>query len=84
MRTSQEIADALAERMKTAMQNGAPVTPVDRSAEIFPGKRYRDERGRMVTVKRVSLLAVEYSREGYRGTSKMGAREFKMKFTEVM
>ena len=46
-------------------------------------KRYRDKRGRMVTVLRVSLLAVEYSREGYRGESKVGRREFELKFTEV-
>ncbi|MFZ4171344.1 DUF4222 domain-containing protein [Enterobacter ludwigii] len=83
MRTSQEIANALTERLKNAAKNAPPVAPVDRSAEIFPGKRYRDKRGRMVTVLRVSLLAVEYSREGYRGESKVGRREFELKFTEV-
>ncbi|MCW4985682.1 MULTISPECIES: DUF4222 domain-containing protein [Enterobacter] len=82
MRTSQEIANALTERLKNAVKN-APAAPVDRSAEIFPGKRYRDERGRMVTVQRVSQLRVIYIREGYRGVSEVGRREFELKFTEV-
>ena len=83
MRTSQEIANALTERLKNAMKNGAPAAPVDRSAEVIPGKWYRDERGRMVTVQRVSQLRVMYTREGYRGVSEVGRREFELKFTEV-
>ncbi|HDR2587308.1 TPA: DUF4222 domain-containing protein [Enterobacter ludwigii] len=83
MRTSQEIANALTERLKNAAKNAPPVAPVDRSAEIFPGKRYRDERGRMVIIQRASLLRVTYTREGYRGVSEVGRREFELKFTEV-
>ncbi|WP_343529283.1 DUF4222 domain-containing protein [Yokenella regensburgei] len=83
MRTSQELAHALTERMKNAARNAAPPAPVDRHNEIFPGKRYRDERGRMVTVQRVSQLRVTYTREGYRGVSEVGRREFDLKFTEV-
>ncbi|MHA1067146.1 DUF4222 domain-containing protein [Enterobacter ludwigii] len=56
---------------------------MNRSAEIFPGKWYRDERGRMVTVQRTSRLRVMYTREGYRGVSEVGRREVELKFTEV-
>ncbi|HII3136063.1 TPA: DUF4222 domain-containing protein [Enterobacter asburiae] len=83
MRTSQELASALAERMKNAMNNRPDQEPVDRRGEIIPGKQYRDERGRMVTVLRASQLRVSYRREGYTGVSETGRREFEMKFTEV-
>ena len=83
MHKPQEIADALTERLKNAARNKTPVADVDRSAEIFPGKRYRDERGRMVTVQRASPLRVTYTREGYSDISEVGRREFELKFTEV-
>lgn len=84
MRTSQELASALAERMKNVMNNRPAQEPVDRRGEIIPGKRYRDERGRMVTVMRASQLRVSYRREGYAGDLETGRREFEIKFTEVM
>jgi hypothetical protein len=37
MRTSQELANALAERMKNAMKNRPAQEPVDRRGEIIPG-----------------------------------------------
>jgi len=83
MRTSQELASALAERMKNAMNNRPAQEQVDRRGEIIPGKRYRDERGRMVTVLRASQLRVSYRREGHTGVSEIGRREFEIKFTEV-
>lgn len=83
MRTSQELASAMAERMKNAMKNEPAQESVDRRGEIIPGKRYRDERGRMVTVLRASQLRVSYHREGYAGDSETGCREFEIKFTEV-
>lgn len=83
MRTSQEHANALIERLKIAAKNAPTPEPVDRSVELFPGKRYRDGYGRMVTILRVSQLAVEYSREGYRGVGSMEPKKFKSKFTEV-
>lgn len=83
MRTSQELASALAERMKNAMNNRPAQEPVDRGREIIPGKQYRDERGRMVTVLRASQLRVSYRREGHTGVSETGRREFEIKFTEV-
>lgn len=83
MRTSQEQKDALMERLKNAAKNAPATTPVERSTELFPGKRYRDGYGRIVTILRVSPLAVEYSREGYRGVSTMEPGKFKSKFTEV-
>jgi hypothetical protein len=83
MRTSQELASALAERMKNAMKNRPAQEQVDRRGEIIPGKQYRDERGRMVTVLRASQLRVSYRREGSTGVSETGRREFILKFTEV-
>jgi len=83
MRTSQELANALAERMKNAMKDVAPDAPADRRGEIIPGKRYRNARGRMVTVLRVSQLRVMYRREGYREPSELGRRAFELEFTEV-
>ncbi|MEP9204490.1 DUF4222 domain-containing protein [Enterobacter roggenkampii] len=83
MRTSQELASALAERMKNAMKNRPAQELVDRRGEIIPGKQYRDERGRMVTVLRASQLRVSYRREGSTGVSETGRREFILKFTEV-
>lgn len=83
MRTSQELANALLERMKNAMKNAAPEAPADRRVEMIPGMRYRGERGGMVTVIRCSQYRVVYQREGYSGVSEMSRREFDRKFTEV-
>lgn len=79
MRTAQELVD----RMKNAMNQKAPAEPVERSAEIIPGKKYRNERGRMVTVTRVSRLRVMYYYEGYRNICETSRREFEIKFREV-
>lgn len=83
MRTSHDLANALTERLKNAMKNAAPEAPADRRGELHPGKRYRDERGRMVTIIRCSQLRVLYHREGYRGDLEVSRREFDLKFTEV-
>lgn len=77
MRTSQELASALAERMKNAMNNRPAQEPVDRRGEIIPGKRYRDERGRMVTVLRASQLRVSYRRR-HAALVKQGAESLKL------
>ncbi|SHI10060.1 protein of unknown function [Pantoea sesami] len=83
MRKNQDIsAEALLNRLKNACQNARQVD-VAKQVHIHPGDHYRDERGRMVKVLRVSQLAVEYSREGYRGVSSVGRREFDLKFRKV-
>lgn len=84
MLTSQEHRDALMERLKNAAKNAPVQRQEEGRAVLFPGKRYRDRYGCMVTILRVSPLAVEYSREGYRGVSTMEPNKFKSKFTEVM
>lgn len=48
------LALELVNRMKKAMKHRVPAETVDRSAELIPGTKYRNERGRMVTVMRVS------------------------------
>ncbi|MDY3570245.1 DUF4222 domain-containing protein [Enterobacter hormaechei] len=77
MRTSQELVErwkaAVAGRPPAAEQEHVPVS----------GKRYRDERGRMVTVVRDSRSRVVFHREGYRGTCELSRREFERKFTEA-
>lgn len=83
MRTSQNLADALTERMKNAMKNRSAEEQVERRSEVLPGKRFRAERGRMVTVLRCSQYRVVYQHEGYSGESEMSRREFERKFTEV-
>lgn len=59
------LAQELVDRMKKAMKHRVPAETVDRSAELIPGMKYRNERGRMVTVMRVSHLRVMYRYEGY-------------------
>lgn len=82
MRTSQDLKNDLISRMKNAMKNAAPEVPSE-SRYVIPGKHYRDERGRMVTVQRASSLRVSYTREGYSGVSEISRRKFDLKFTEV-
>lgn len=79
MRSAQELVD----RMKNAMKHVTPAEPVDRSAELFPGAKCRNERGRMVTVLRVSQLKVRYRYEGYAEECETGRREFDLKFKKV-
>ncbi|SAF46020.1 DUF4222 domain-containing protein [Enterobacter kobei] len=79
MRTAQELVD----RMKNAMKHAAPAEPMDRSAELFPGMKYRNERGRMVTVLRASNLKVRYRYEGYAKECETSRREFDLKFKKV-
>jgi hypothetical protein len=78
MRTSQELASALTERMKNAMKNGPAQEPVDRRGEIIPGKRYRDERGRMVTVLRASSSECHTAGRGTPASAKQGAESLKL------
>lgn len=83
MRTSRKLTNDLVSRMKNAMKKAVSDAPAERRAEMIPGMKYRDERGRMVTVQRVSHLRVTYIREGWHGISEMGRREFEMKFRKV-
>ncbi|HHE5968721.1 DUF4222 domain-containing protein [Citrobacter sp. S46_ASV_140] len=77
------LAQELVDRMKKAMKHRVPVETVDRSAELIPGMKYRNERGRMVTVTRVSHLRVMYRYEGYQDICEIGRREFELKFRKV-
>lgn len=83
MRTSQDLASAFMARLKNAMALKAPQEPVVRSAELIPGKKYRNAHGRMVTVQRVSQLRVSYRYEGYHEVCETSRKEFERKFTEV-
>lgn len=83
MRTSQELASDLINRMKAAMEHNAPAQPSNRTDEMIPGMRYRAERGRMVTVIRCSQHRVVYQREGYSGVSEMSRYQFDLKFKKV-
>lgn len=83
MRTNQELVTALTERMKNAMNTRVPQEPAERGAELIPGKKYRNARGRMVTVLRVSQLRVSYRYEGYHEVCETSRKEFERKFTEV-
>lgn len=77
------LAQELLDRMKKAMKHRVPAETVDRSAELIPGMKYRNERGRMVTVTRVSKYRVMYRYEGYRDVCETGRRMFDLKFKKV-
>ncbi|HCM56868.1 TPA: DUF4222 domain-containing protein [Citrobacter freundii] len=77
------LAQELVDRMKNAMKHKVPAETVDRSAELIPWMKYRNERGRMVTVIRVSPLRVMYRYEGYQDICEIGRREFELKFRKV-
>lgn len=87
MRTSQDLASAFMARLKNAMALKAPqekpVEPVARNAELIPGEKFSNERGRMVTVMRVSHLRVMYRYEGYQDICETSRREFDLKFRKV-
>ncbi|KAA1272877.1 DUF4222 domain-containing protein [Citrobacter pasteurii] len=77
------LAQELVDRMKNAMKHKVPAETVDRSAELIPGVKYRNERGRMVTVLRSSQYRVVYQREGYSGICEMSRYQFDLKFKKV-
>ena len=79
MRTAQELVN----RMKSAMQCSVPAEPDAHRAELVPGAKYRNERGRMVTVLRASQLRVRYRYEGYAKECETSRREFDLKFKKV-
>lgn len=84
MRTNRDLSTSdLISRMKNAMGNAAPGAPTEQGREMIPGMRYRNERGRIVTVLHSSPYRVAYQREGYSGISEMSRYQFKRKFTEV-
>lgn len=83
MRTSQDLASAFMARLKNAMALKTPQEPVVRGAELIQGKKYRNARGRMVTVQRVSQLRVSYRYEGYHEVCETSRKEFERKFSEV-
>ncbi|KNC93637.1 DUF4222 domain-containing protein [Trabulsiella odontotermitis] len=72
----------LLKRWKSILQRNTPKAPADRSAEIIPGKKYRDGRGRMVTVLSVSPHKITFSREGCEKDCELSRKEF-YKFIEV-
>lgn len=76
MRNAQELHSELMNRLKKAAENRAPVEQADRAAEVIPGTRYCDKRGRMVTL-------VVYLREGYSGKCEMSRYQFDLKFKKV-
>ncbi|EMR8086920.1 TPA: DUF4222 domain-containing protein [Citrobacter youngae] len=77
------LAQELVDRMKNAMKHKIPAETVDRSAELIPGMKYRNERGGMVTVLRSSQYRVVYQREGYSGICEMSRYQFDLKFKKV-
>ncbi|EPZ2455625.1 DUF4222 domain-containing protein [Citrobacter youngae] len=77
------LAQELVDRMKNAMKHKVPAETVDRSAELIPGMKYRNERGGMVTVLRSSQYRVVYQREGYSGICEMSRYQFDLKFKKV-
>ena len=77
MRTAQE----LIERWKKAQAGRLP-TPVS-AAYKLPGTKYRDERGRMVTLINRTQSRVTYRREGYQEICELSSSAFDRKFTEV-
>ena len=77
------LAQELVDRMKNAMKHKEPAETVDRSAELIPGMKYRNERGGMVTVLRSSQYRVVYQREGYSGICEMSRYQFDLKFKKV-
>ena len=77
------LAQELVDRMKNAMKHKVPAETVDRSAELIPGVKYRNERGGMVTVLRSSQYRVVYQREGYSGICEMSRYQFDLKFKKV-
>lgn len=77
------LAQELVDRMKNAMKHKIPAETVDRSAELIPGMKYRNERGGMVTVLRSSQFRVVYQREGYSGICEMSRYQFDLKFKKV-
>ncbi|QIU89344.1 DUF4222 domain-containing protein [Yokenella regensburgei] len=79
MRTNQELLN----RWKSVLQRNLSDVPAERAAEVRPGKKYRDDRGRMVTLINRNPVRVTYSREGYHETCEMSCREFDRKFSEV-
>lgn len=83
MRANRELACDLINRMKTAMKRNAPTESSDRTGELIPGMKYRNDRGRMVTIIRASQLRVMYRYEGYRDICETNRREFELKFRKV-
>ncbi|QMB06621.1 DUF4222 domain-containing protein [Citrobacter freundii] len=83
MRANRELASYLIDRMKNAMKHNAPTELSDRTGELIPGMKYRNERGRMVTIIRVSHLRVMYRYEGYRDICERSRRAFELKFRKV-
>ncbi|QHA85726.1 DUF4222 domain-containing protein [Serratia rhizosphaerae] len=73
----------LMERWKNAVAGRVPAAVPGRGFVSISGMRYRDDRGRLVTVVRDSRLRVVFRREGYGGTCEIGRREFERKFTVV-
>ncbi|MCX8984824.1 DUF4222 domain-containing protein [Citrobacter portucalensis] len=76
-------AQELVDRMKNAMKHKIPAETVDRSAELIPGMRYRNERGGMVTILRSLQHRVTYQRDDYSGVCELSRYQFDLKFKKV-
>ncbi|WP_234262289.1 DUF4222 domain-containing protein [Klebsiella aerogenes] len=72
----------LLERWKKAQAGKPPVTESVPAAYIRPGTKYRDPRGRMVTVIIATQTRVTFRREGYQEICELSSSAFE-KFTEV-
>lgn len=73
----------LLNRMKNALQRNAANTPADRGAEIRPGQKFHDVRGRVVTLVSRTHARVTFFRHGYSGVCELSCKEFERKFREV-
>lgn len=73
----------LLERWKKALAGKPPVTEPVPVACIRRGTKYRDPRGRMVTVISATQTRVAFRREGYKDICELSSSAFDRKFTEV-
>lgn len=70
----------LLKRWQSVLQRNKPATGC--SAEILPGKKYRDGRGRLVTVLNVSPQKITFMRDGCADKCELSRKRFN-EFIEV-
>lgn len=74
----------LLNRMKNVLQRDTANPPADRGAEIRPGQKFRDVRGREVTLLSRTPVRVSFLRPGYPDVCELSCKEFERKFREVV
>lgn len=74
----------LLNRMKNALQRNAAKAPAVRGAEIRPGQKFRDVRGREITLVSGTHARVTFLRQGYSDVCELSCKEFERKFREVL